>query len=158
MDERRFLEYTASETMQALMEKAYSGSTMHSTLVNAKLTGEICRIERHFTDDTPPEKDFDDLFGGTLHMIINDGIASSGEWAVSTIKRVPRAVLYGCNTAGVCTFGDITFYRLPNSNVLLGCPHKIFDIGAKETLGFEPDIWIDGEDPVSAVLEHIKKA
>lgn len=134
-------------------------STMHSAVVNAKLTGEISEMEKHFTDEEDiPKKDYDDLFEGALHIIINDGIASSGEWAVSTIKRVPRAVLYGCNTQGVCTFGDLTFYRLPNSRILLGCPYKIFDIGAKETMGFEPDYWIDDEEPVSVVLEHIKKA
>jgi len=134
-------------------------STMHSAVVNAKLTGEISEMEKHFTDEEDiPKKDYDDLFEGALHVIINDDVVSSGEWAVSTIKRVPRAVLYGCNTAGVCTFGDVTFYRLPNSRIILGCPYKIFDIGAKETIGFEPDYWIDDEDPVSVVLEHIKKA
>lgn len=29
---------------------------------------------------------------------------------------------------------------------------------AKETMGFEPDLRIDDEDPVSVVLEHIKRA
>ena len=133
---------------------------LESTAVKAKLTGEIEETPYGFVPEEPREgKTFNevyaDLFPGELHVVINDGIASSGELAAVFATQVPRVKFYGCNTAGIGRFGDIMFYYLPHSQITLACPFKVFDMGIEETFGFGPDYWGDHEDVVSVILKKL---
>ena len=131
-------------------------SILESTLVGAKLTGEISEVDRHFVDEVSEEEKYESIFPGRLHVIMNDRVASSGEMAVAYARMVPGVTFYGCNTMGVGRYGDVLIYYLPNSKILLMCPYKVFDIGARETIGFEPDYWIDSDDVLAAVLKKLK--
>lgn len=131
---------------------------LESTAVKAKMTGEIEETSYKLVPDENPEgeaKVYEDLFPGELHVIINDGIASSGELAVTWAKQVPRVKFYGCNTKGIGRFGDLMFYYLPHSQITLACPFKVFDLGIEETFGFEPNFWVDDASVASVILKNL---
>ena len=58
---------------------------------------------------------------------------------------------------GIGRFGDLCIYYLPNTHIVLWCPQKVIDTGILEEVGFEPDYWMDTEDPISAVKEFINE-
>ena len=128
---------------------------LQSSLVHAKETGEIKDIPYHFEESPHTPTKNGDLSTGELHIIINDMVASSTELALRWAASYPRVTFYGCNSLGIGHFGDLCIYYLPNSQIVLWCPQKVFDAGIQETVGFEPDFWIDSHDVVSAVLNHI---
>ncbi|MDY2629557.1 MAG: hypothetical protein SOW08_14790 [Lachnospiraceae bacterium] len=94
------------------------------------------------------------MFDGTLHVIINNQVASSGELALVYAKSLPKVIFYGCNTLGIGQFGDLCIYYLPNSNVTLWCPQKVFNTVISETEGMKPDFWIT---EITAIIEHFSK-
>lgn len=96
------------------------------------------------------------MFNVTLHVIVNDRVASSGESAVFMALSLPRVVLYGCNTLGIGRFGDLCVYTLPNSHITLWCPQKAFEQALEEGMGYEPDIWIDSHDVAAVVKGYIQ--
>ena len=49
----------------------------------------------------------------------------------------------------------IKIYYLPNSKITLWCPQKVFDTNIVETVGFEPDYWIDSTNVVGFVQNKI---
>lgn len=128
---------------------------LQSSLVRAKETGEIMDVPYRLAElpDVPAEHQM--LFDGALHVIINDRVASSGESAICWASACPRVTFYGCSSLGIGRFGDLCIYYLPYSGIVLWCPQKVFDTGIPETVGFEPDYWIDRSDTVSAVLDRI---
>ena len=95
-------------------------------------------------------------FKGTLHVIINNYVASSGESAVLMAKELKKTKVYGCNTLGIGQFGDLLVYYLPYSQMTIWCPHKVFQSCILETVGYEPDYWIDSIEPLECVLKFIK--
>ena len=128
---------------------------LQSSLVHAKETGEIKDIPYHFEESSHTPTKNGDLFTGELHIIINDMVASSTELAIRWAASYPRVTFYGCNSLGIGRFGDLCIYYLPNSQIVLWCPQKVFDAGIQETVGFEPDFWIDSHDVVSSVMNQI---
>lgn len=124
---------------------------LNSTLVHAKEYGDIQAIPYHFEPISKTQSEYAGVFGGQLHVIINDLVASSGEVAIAWAASLPRVRFYGCNSLGVGRFGDLCIYYLPNSQITLWCPQKVFDTSIAETEGFEPDYWIDSEDVLAAV-------
>jgi len=129
-----------------------------SSLITAKMKGEIEEgVPVHFEEgekDAATEQE--SIFKGRLHVVINDGIASSGELAIVMASAYDNVTFYGSNSAGIGKYGDLFIYDLPRSGAILMVPHKIFDNGIEETVGYNPDIWLDTEDPVGAVLEYVK--
>lgn len=128
---------------------------LQSSLVYAKETGEVKDIPYHFEESPHTPTKNGDLFAGELHVIINDMVGSSAELAIRWAASCPRVTFYGCNSLGIGRFGDLCIYYLPNSQIVLWCPQKVFDAGIQETVGFEPDFWIDSHDVVSVVLNHV---
>lgn len=128
---------------------------LRSTLVHAKEYGTIQEIPYHFEQICKEQTERADLFNGELHVIINDMVASSTEIAVAWAATFPRVTFYGCNSLGIGSFGDLCIYYLPNSQVVLWCPQKVFDTNIVETVGFEPDYWIDSNDVVTIVQNRI---
>lgn len=131
--------------------------SLNSSLVYAKECGEIKEIKYHFTDESKSEFSGENLFNGTLHVIINNGVASSGELALVYEKTLSKVIFYGCNTLGIGQFGDLCIYYLPNSNITLWCPQKVFNTVIPETEGMKPDFWIDSKDVVSVVKKSISE-
>lgn len=129
---------------------------LKSTLVSAKENGKIQAVPFGLEAKENPEPEDRSSYTGTLHVVINDFVASSAELAVIMAKSVEHVVFYGCNTRGVGRFGDLCIYYLPNSKIVLWCPQKVFDHSIAEGRGFEPDFWIDDEAVVDIVKQYIK--
>lgn len=128
---------------------------LRSTLVHAKEYGTIQDIPYHFEQICDEQIEFGGLFNGELHVIINDMVASSTEMAVAWAASLPHVTFYGCNSLGIGCFGDLCIYYLPNSQITLWCPQKVFDTNIVETVGFEPNFWIDSNDVVALVQNKI---
>lgn len=128
---------------------------LRSTLVHAKEYGTIQDIPYHFEQICDEQTEFGGLFNGELHVIINDMVASSTEMAVAWAASLPHVTFYGCNSLGIGCFGDLCIYYLPNSQITLWCPQKVFDTNIVETVGFEPNFWIDSNDVVTLVQNKI---
>lgn len=130
---------------------------LKSTLVHAKECGEIKSIPRHLKNSSDQDMSFIPVYEGTLHIIINDRVASSAENAIIMAQSLKNVLFYGCNSMGIGRFGDLCIYYLPNSQVTLWCPQKIFESIIEETVGFEPDFWVDSYDVTSIIKNHIKR-
>lgn len=132
---------------------------LQSTLVHAKETGEQKAVPYRFSQvpETPAYQERCEPFRGALHVILNDGAASSAELALAWAAAYPRVTFYGCNSLGIGRFGDLCIYYLPHSQIVLWCPQKVFDAGIQETIGFEPDFRVDSGDIVSVVLDALPR-
>lgn len=62
------------------------------------------------------------VFDGTLYVLSNDDIASSGEAALEIIKSVKSCIVVGQNSSGIGVFGDVNTYQLPFSDIRLIVP------------------------------------
>ena len=129
---------------------------LHSTLVHAKESGVIEELPYHFEEISGAQAKDAGLFQGTLHVLINDHVASSAESAIIMAKSLKNTVFYGCNSMGIGRFGDLHIHYLPNSNITLWCPQKVFDSGIEETLGYAPDYWLDSCDPAAELMCYIR--
>lgn len=129
--------------------------SLNSTLVHAKEWGEIQEQPYGFAQEPQEPEEGACLFHGTLHVIVNDRVASSGESAVFMALSLPRVALYGCNTLGIGRFGDLCVYTLPNSHITLWCPQKAFEQAPEEGMGYEPGVWIDSQEVAEAVKRYV---
>ncbi|MEM9193078.1 MAG: S41 family peptidase, partial [Myxococcota bacterium] len=89
-------------------------------------------------------------FGGRLLLVVDRGCASACETAVLLARQVPGAVIAGENTGGVMKVGELRWYRLPHSRIWVGLGHRVHrdPFGDfEESIGFLPDVWLDGRDP-----------
>ncbi|MEG0963283.1 MAG: S41 family peptidase [Lachnospiraceae bacterium] len=129
---------------------------LRSSLVHAKEYGELKEVPYHFEHCAIKETAKHDLFAGTLHVIINDRVASSAENAITMAASMKNVIFYGCNSMGIGRFGDLCAYYLPNSKMILWCPQKVFESSSEETMGYEPDIWVDSSDVISIVKRKIQ--
>lgn len=128
---------------------------LESSLINAKETGTIKEIPYHLKPISRSEENLKGSFKGNLYIIINDRVASSGENAIVFSKNIKNRIVFGCNSLGIGNFGDLLIYYLPNSNITVWLPSKIFDNNIEETVGYTPDFWLDTKDTVKAVLDFI---
>lgn len=95
-------------------------------------------------------------FAGTLYVLTNDGVGSSGEAAINFSRSVHNCVVVGQNSGGVGVFGDVLPYQLPFSGIMLVLPFKLFFHGANEGEGFAPDYWVDSSDVLGELLCWLK--
>ena len=78
-------------------------------------------------------------------FLMDKNTASSGEYAILSIRQMDNALLIGTNSRG-CNTGSYETYCLPNSKIImtLGPAHSIlgnqFDM---EGVGWMPDIYVD---------------
>lgn len=93
---------------------------------------------------------------GQLVVLMNRGVASSGEATVAYSRSVKNSLLIGENTAGIGTFGEVRSYVLPNSGIRLWLPSKLFlSPGLLEGRGFLPDYWLDSDTPVAEIVRWL---
>ena len=95
-------------------------------------------------------------FNGTLYVLCNDSVISSGEAALNIVRSVRNYVIVGQNSSGVGTFGDTLSYHLPYSDIYMSIPCKLFLGGAKEGEGLEPDYWVDRTDVQGELISWLK--
>ncbi|MDD3382990.1 MAG: S41 family peptidase [Bacilli bacterium] len=95
-------------------------------------------------------------YDGTLYVLINKNVASSGESAVAYARSCKNAILVGSATAGVGMFGDVRLYQLENSKIIIQLPYKVFyDEDFKEGKGYIPDYWIDSKKPIKELMRYL---
>jgi len=95
-------------------------------------------------------------YSGKLIVLMDRWVASSGEGTVGHSKAVKDLLLIGENSAGIGTFGEIRYYLLPNSQISLSLPSKIFlEPGVLEGKGFLPDLWLDTSDPLAELVRWL---
>lgn len=91
-----------------------------------------------------------------VFVIIDNNVASSGEDFISFLKTLDNVVLVGTNTNGAglsCIYSNIT---LPNTKINIKFGNTLsFTKDFAEGKGFEPDIWIQGGDPLDRILKFI---
>lgn len=133
-------------------EKVYQ---VKSSLVHAKETGEIKDTTYSLDVFHEPSTMRSGAYKGHLHIIINERVASSGESALTMCGCIESKTVYGCNSLGIGTFGDLLIYYLPASNITVWCPHKVFENSIVETKGYTPDIWLDTNDPLQEIIKII---
>lgn len=96
-------------------------------------------------------------YEGTLYILQNKYVASSGESAIMYGRTVKNRIFVGSASMGCGQFGDMLTYRLPNSNLYFAMGYKVFNMdGFEEGKGLFPDYWLDSSDPVKDIVEFIK--
>ncbi|MCK4357522.1 MAG: hypothetical protein KAW92_02025 [Candidatus Cloacimonetes bacterium] len=109
-------------------------------------------------DNSEQSNKEDGKYQGLIIVLANRGTASSGEVAVFYAKSIKNNIFIGENTGGVGRFGEMLSYYLPNSNILLQLPSKIFfypGYDCPEGVGFMPDYWLDLSRPVKEVVRWL---
>lgn len=117
-----------------------------------------------FKDDYYYSKDIDkeELYdNNSLIFILTDiNQGSAGEMFIEYIKNYENVILVGTNTSGTIQGGSYGIdFKLPNSEI-----H--FDFGQwlylydkeyfRESVGYKPDIWVNGNDALEKTLALIK--
>lgn len=88
-------------------------------------------------------------FTGRLVLVVDRGCASACETAVVLARQLPGTIVIGENTGGVMKVGELRWYRLPESRVWISLGHRSHDDPRdefQESVGFQPDVWLSGED------------
>ncbi|MGK4003207.1 S41 family peptidase [Sorangium sp. So ce1036] len=88
---------------------------------------------------------------GRAVFLVDGGCASACEMLLALVRQIPGVLVAGQNTRGGMSVGEIAFFQLPRSGVALWLGTRAFrdPLGDfVETRGFEPDVRLDGPDPV----------
>jgi hypothetical protein len=154
-----FAQLESPVTLQAwaLMDISQN-PTLEEYIKNAreKLKEHQKKPYRKFNIFESPKPEYGD-YKGNLFVLTNRNIASSGEALCSYARSVKKSFLIGENTAGIGTFGEIDNYQLPNSNIILNVPEKLFvHTNLIESIGFMPDYWLDSPTPIEELIRYIK--
>jgi hypothetical protein len=91
---------------------------------------------------------------GRLWVLVDGGVASSGETLTWLADQLPGAVVVGANTAGCTAYGNLVPQRpLPHSGLRATFGHTRFVWDAVhpavEGTGRFPDLWLDEADPIA---------
>jgi C-terminal processing protease CtpA/Prc len=100
-------------------------------------------------------------YAGSVVVLVDRRCASSCESFVMYARQLPNTLIVGENTAGVGVFGQVRSYRLPHSGIWMQAGGKWFHDPdpkkmAQEGHGYEPDIWLDTEDPLAAAKNIVR--
>jgi hypothetical protein len=101
----------------------------------------------------------DEPFGGRLAVLIDGGVASSGETFATLASQVEGAVLLGENTSGCTAYGNVESHPpLPHGRVefWFGRSRFVWECvrPVVEGVGIFPDYWLDDPDPVGWLADH----
>ena len=95
-------------------------------------------------------------YDGTLYVLMNKYVASSGEAALKYASSVRNVKFIGSASMGCGQFGEILRYRLPHSGVYVWMGYKVFNMnGFEEGKGILPDYWLDEDNPISALKTYL---
>ncbi len=98
-------------------------------------------------------------YGGRLLVIIDNGVASSGETFAMLAGQIEGAVIVGENTAGCTSYGNVgTHGPLANSRISLSFGRTRFVPECirptREGVGMFPDYWLDDPRPLEALARR----
>ena len=90
-----------------------------------------------------------------IFVLIDKNVASSAEWFVEALDTLENVIFVGTNTSGCMLSKQSIRCRLPYSGieVIYGDAISIGSIG--EGTGFEPDVWVGGNDVLERVVDFI---
>ncbi len=94
-----------------------------------------------------------------IFVIVDKNSGSAAEYFIELLKGIENVIVVGSNSYGLLNSSSMGLLYLPNSgiNFTYGNWLKIFDEEVfKEGVGFMPDILIDDENTVEAVLNLIE--
>lgn len=94
-----------------------------------------------------------------VFVLIDQGVASSGETFVNLLSRMENVIFVGTSTCGMYTVANNRTVSLPRSGLAVYCGDTLFlppDLNDIEGRGFAPDLWVnpDGSDEI---LERVVK-
>jgi hypothetical protein len=126
----------------------------------------ISRLPHPTKSGTPGKWDIWDNESGkwqdneSLIIVLTDGaIGSSGEGFVYDLRTLDNVIFVGCNTMGCALSGNAVECYLPNSGL---CVEIAMGFKFCETIenidgrGIDPDIWVDPQYAMEAVLKMIE--
>ena len=97
-------------------------------------------------------------YKGRLILLTNAQTASSAEIFVKICREsVSDCTVIGENTKGCLNTGDTRYFFLPHALIFINIPTAEFVDVFEEGVGFLPDLWLDGNEPVSAIMEWISQ-
>lgn len=93
-----------------------------------------------------------------VFVLIDNGVASSGEGFIRNLRTLRNVIFVGTNTNGCGSFGNCYYYRLPNTGMVLYFGADI-DLTSdfEEGVGYMPDIWINSGDSLERIEKLIEK-
>jgi hypothetical protein len=107
-------------------------------------------------------------FDGTIIITIDKNTSSQGELIYNFIKNelgYKKIFLLGTNSFGCVSFGNVNWFSLPNSDLLLGLSSATdvdqnqsdFLLNKVECRGYIPDLWATTEDEYYEALIYLSK-
>lgn len=99
----------------------------------------------------------DKCFRGTMYVILDENVASSGETYAALARQVPGAVWVGENSRGCVSYGNADIVKkLNNSGIEVRFGWTRFawaeTFPIREGVGFFPDYWLDNSDPYAEII------
>lgn len=93
-------------------------------------------------------------------VLMDNQTASAGEVMLGYLRQFEHVVFIGENSAGCITYGDVSSYTLPHSNLPIRFGSELFitpDLTHFEGKGFAPDLWMPSNKALPAALAAIKR-
>lgn len=107
----------------------------------------------------------DSTTGSTVHnknivfVLVDNGVASSGETFVTYLRTLKNVVFVGTNTAGCGTISNNGTYKLPNTGICFYFGTGLtLENDFEEGTGFTPDLWVNSNDALDRVMKLISNS
>lgn len=94
-------------------------------------------------------------YEGNLIVLTDYHCASSAEETVNFTKSIKNTVRVGTNTLGCNCFTNLYVAFLPKTHMAMYLPNTAILDMFEEGKGFEPDYWIDSDNPVNEITEWL---
>lgn len=95
-------------------------------------------------------------FDGKVVIIADYHCASSAEETVGFTKSLKNPVIIGTNTMGCQCFTNLWVCVLPKTHMAMFLPNVAITDMFEEGKGFEPDYWLDCENPLDEVVAGLQ--
>ena len=102
-----------------------------------------------------PEKKYGNYKGKTI-ILVNNETGSAANDAVAASKSIPNGIIIGENTAPSYSIGNIKWYQLKNTLIVLWLPGNLgIHPDNKMEKGFFPDFWLDSNKPIDEIINWL---
>ena len=92
-------------------------------------------------------------------VLADNNTGSSGEGFVDYLRQIENTIVFGTNTGGAFSTGNIAAINLPYSKIRIQCGHALHlepDLTTIEGIGIQPDIWVPSKDSLERVVKFIE--
>jgi hypothetical protein len=102
-----------------------------------------------------PEQKYGNYKGEAI-ILVNNETGSAANDAIAASKSIPNSVIIGENTAPSYSIGNMKWYQLKNTLIVLWIPGNLgIHQDNKMEKGFFPDYWLDSNKPIDEIIEWI---